>query len=130
MASPSASAENGYAWDVGELWLSDVAGAHAARLTPAGVQARFVGLIGDPTTGQGYAYCLSNISDESATIYRIHFPGGSPERVLTFTPWEGRFASAALSPDQSSIAYADRYGLQLLDLQSYHVVTLAQGGRS
>lgn len=128
VADPSASAENGYARDIGELWLSDVAGAHVARLTPAGVQARFVGLIGDPTTGPGYAYYLSDISDDSVTINRIHFPVGSPEHVLTFTPWEGRFAGAALSPDQSSIAYTDRYGLQLLDLRTYHVTTLAHGG--
>jgi hypothetical protein len=114
--------------DIGEIWASDIGGNDAQRLTPEGSRARFVGLAGDPLTGSGYVYYIADMTSDSATIYRLHFPGGAQERVLSFHPWTEGWAFAALSPSGSRIAFSDAYGLELLDLATYRVDRVVSGG--
>jgi hypothetical protein len=109
----------------GKLWVADLAG-HTQQLTT--VDAVFVGLTGDPFAGAATLYYTTDATDESAILYRRELPDGSPARTAFIRPWSENRATGALSPDGRYIAYTDRYGLELLDLQTYEFRLIATGG--
>ncbi len=117
----------GYQPTWGELWIADLAG-HTMRLTPEGAVANFVGLSGDPLSGPAVVYYVADATDDNATLYGRQLPDGQPQEVAHIRPWFSTNATGALSPDGRYIAYTDRYGIELLDLQTGQFQLIAAGG--
>jgi len=111
----------------GELWIADLAG-HTQRLTPEGVSGGFVGLVGDPFAGPAILYYITSASDDEAALYGRVLPDGEPQPLAHIRSWYSDRTVGALSPDGRYIAYTDRYGIELLDLQASEFRLIAAGG--
>lgn len=111
----------------GELWIAALNG-NTQRLTPEGENGSFVGLWGDPFSGPATVYYIADASDESAIMYRRKLPDGNPERIAHIRPWSADRATGTLSRDGRYIAYTDRFGIELLDLQDHSFRLIAAGG--
>ena len=112
----------------GELWLADVDGSNPVQLTPFGVRAGFAGVVSALKSGRALLYYLTEGADGDYTVWSLDLSRGQRSRIHEFEAWGPGFGSAAVNPAGTHVAYTDKDGLWLLDLNSGAVRMVLEGG--
>ena len=114
-----------YPASIGELWVSEVDGSNATRVSPQGAKTRFAGIasIGD----RSLLYYVVFGDDGRRALRELDLSRASDREVLTF---DGRYESrgfASVSPDGRYVSFVEVDSLWLFNMQTQERTLLLQG---
>jgi len=117
--------ELSYPASIGELWVSEVDGSNARRVSPEGAKTTFAGIasIGDGSL----LYYVVFGDDGRRALRELDLSRASDREVLTF---DGRYESrgfASVSPDGRYVSFVEVDSLWLFNMQTQERTLLLQG---
>lgn len=110
----------------GAIWISDLDGANAKRVTPEGARASYVGLAVSKSGGT-LIYFATQDAEGSTTVYDADLDTGKIAPVLTY-PDIPDYYYADVSPDGRYLVHTQPLGLDMYDFATGTNATLFQSG--
>ncbi len=111
---------------LGVIHVSYLDGSNVIQLTPADVDAIYVGLVVDPQSAVPTLYYLARQDENAHALWRLDF--GTAERSSIFAFEVEVFTTASVSPDGRFIAFLHIDGTDLLEVATMERRGLLPGG--
>jgi len=108
--------DNDHRGQPGELWISNLDGTGARRLTGDGEVATWAGVAGDRESGTEAAYYARVDGETSRSVWAVDLASGARSTVVSFEARRRDWADASDSPDGRYVAYAHVDGIDVFDV--------------